>query len=61
MKAATSALVANPVIATCAANHRPKRLFQPFQRLDPRGVQHERGHGLGLSIVRAIAHTARRR
>lgn len=31
------------------------RLFEPFQRLDPRRGQHERGHGLGLSIVRAIA------
>jgi len=28
------------------------RLFQPFQRLHPRNTQ---GHGLGLSIVRAIA------
>ncbi len=32
-----------------------ERLFQPFQRLDPRRVQHRNGHGLGLSIVRAIA------
>jgi hypothetical protein len=32
-----------------------ERLFQPFQRLDPRRVQHKNGHGLGLSIVRAIA------
>ncbi|MDE3191158.1 MAG: HAMP domain-containing protein [Acidobacteriota bacterium] len=31
------------------------RLFQPFQRLDPRRALHERGHGLGLSIVRAVA------
>ena len=30
------------------------RLFQPFQRLDPRRM-HKNGHGLGLSIVRAIA------
>lgn len=30
------------------------RLFQPFQRLDPRRI-HRSGHGLGLSIVRAIA------
>ena len=29
------------------------RLFQPFQRLGPRPVRD--GHGLGLSIVRAIA------
>jgi signal transduction histidine kinase len=32
-----------------------ERLFQPFQRLDPRRMQHTNGHGLGLSIVRAIA------
>lgn len=31
------------------------RLFQPFQRLDPQRVRHRGGHGLGLSIVRAIA------
>jgi signal transduction histidine kinase len=32
------------------------RLFQPFQRLDTRRVHHNDGHGLGLSIVRAIAN-----
>jgi len=31
------------------------RLFQPFQRLDPRRAHYKDGHGLGLSIVRAIA------
>ena len=31
------------------------RLFQPFQRLDSRRAHHGDGHGLGLSIVRAIA------
>ena len=31
------------------------RLFQPFQRLDPRRANYQDGHGLGLSIVRAIA------
>jgi signal transduction histidine kinase len=31
------------------------RLFRPFQRLDPRRTHHKGGHGLGLSIVRAIA------
>jgi signal transduction histidine kinase len=31
------------------------RLFQPFQRLDRRRAAHNNGHGLGLSIVRAIA------
>jgi signal transduction histidine kinase len=32
-----------------------ERLFQPFQRLDPRRGVYKDGHGLGLSIVRAIA------
>jgi signal transduction histidine kinase len=31
------------------------RLFQPFHRLGPRPVRRDGGHGLGLSIVRAIA------
>jgi signal transduction histidine kinase len=31
------------------------RLFQPFQRLDARRAHYKDGHGLGLSIVRAIA------
>lgn len=31
------------------------RLFQPFWRLDGRRVHQDNGHGLGLSIVRAIA------
>jgi signal transduction histidine kinase len=31
------------------------RLFQPFQRLGPRPGRRDGGHGLGLSIVRAIA------
>jgi signal transduction histidine kinase len=31
------------------------RLFQPFLRLDGRQVGHDSGHGLGLSIVDAIA------
>jgi signal transduction histidine kinase len=31
------------------------RLFQPFLRLDGRRMHHDNGHGLGLSIVRAIA------
>jgi signal transduction histidine kinase len=31
------------------------RLFQPFQRLNPGRTHHKAGHGLGLSIVRAIA------
>jgi len=32
-----------------------ERLFQPFQRLDGHRTHHTDGHGLGLSIVRAIA------
>jgi signal transduction histidine kinase len=31
------------------------RLFQPFQRLNGRHTRHKKSHGLGLSIVRAIA------
>jgi signal transduction histidine kinase len=31
------------------------RLFQPFQRVGPRPARRDGGHGLGLSIVRAIA------
>ena len=31
------------------------RLFQPFQRIGPRPARRDAGHGLGLSIVRAIA------
>ena len=31
------------------------RLFQPFQRLNGTRTQHKDGHGLGLSIVQAIA------
>lgn len=33
-----------------------ERLFQPFQRLHPRRARPGTGHGLGLSIVRAIAN-----
>jgi signal transduction histidine kinase len=32
-----------------------QRLFEPFQRLDGARTQHSNGHGLGLSIVQAIA------
>ena len=32
-----------------------ERLFQPFQRLDGARTHHDNGHGLGLSIVEAIA------
>ena len=33
-----------------------QRLFQPFQRLDGQRTHHTIGHGLGLSIVQAIAN-----
>jgi signal transduction histidine kinase len=32
-----------------------ERLFQPFQRLSPSWARQNGGHGLGLSIVQAIA------
>ena len=32
-----------------------ERLFEPFQRLDGARTRHNSGHGLGLSIVQAIA------
>jgi len=32
------------------------RLFQPFQQLGGQRIRHADGHGLGLAIVRAIAH-----
>jgi signal transduction histidine kinase len=32
-----------------------ERLFEPFQRLEGARTRHDGGHGLGLSIVRAIA------
>jgi signal transduction histidine kinase len=40
-----------PVVPDAEAD----RLFQPFQRLGPRPARRDGGHGLGLSIVRAIA------
>lgn len=46
-----------PLIQTAEVD----RLFQPFQRLDARRGQHKDGHGLGLSIVRAIATAHRAR
>jgi signal transduction histidine kinase len=36
-----------------------KRLFQPFQRLSGARIHHNSGHGLGLSIVQAIADAHR--
>ena len=36
-----------------------QRLFEPFQRLDGARTRHNSGHGLGLSIVQAIANAHR--
>ena len=36
-----------------------QRLFQPFQRLGGGRTHHNNGHGLGLSIVQAIANAHR--
>jgi signal transduction histidine kinase len=36
-----------------------QRLFQPFQRLGGARTRHDSGHGLGLSIVHAIANAHR--
>ena len=45
------AVTGGPVIAPDEAD----RLFQPFQRLVTARTSNGSGHGLGLSIVRAIA------
>jgi signal transduction histidine kinase len=49
--AVLSVTSSGPVIAAADVD----RLFQPFQRLGPRPARRDGGHGLGLSIVRAIA------
>jgi signal transduction histidine kinase len=49
-RAVLSVASSGPVIPPAEVD----RLFQPFQRLGPRRARHG-GHGLGLSIVRAIA------
>ena len=36
-----------------------ERLFRPFERMGPARTAHDGGHGLGLSIVRAIADAHR--
>jgi signal transduction histidine kinase len=46
-----SVISSGPVIPAAEVD----RLFQPFQRLGPRPARRDGGHGLGLSIVRAIA------
>jgi signal transduction histidine kinase len=50
-KAELSVTNTGPIIPPAEVN----RLFQPFQRLNPHRVHYPDGHGLGLSIVRAIA------
>jgi len=50
-KAVLSITNTGPVISASEVD----RLFQAFQRLDRRRTHHNDGHGLGLSIVRAIA------
>jgi signal transduction histidine kinase len=50
-KAVLSVTNTGPLIPSAEVD----RLFQPFQRLDSRRAHHNNGHGLGLSIVRAIA------
>jgi len=49
--AVLSVVSSGPVIPAAEVD----RLFQPFQRLGPRPARRDGGHGLGLSIVRAIA------
>jgi signal transduction histidine kinase len=50
-RAVLSVTNSGPVIPAAEVD----RLFQPFQRLGPRAARRDGGHGLGLSIVRAIA------
>jgi signal transduction histidine kinase len=50
-RAVLSVANSGPVIPPAAVD----RLFQPFQRLGPRPARRDGGHGLGLSIVLAIA------
>jgi len=50
-RAVLSVTNSGPVIPAAAVD----RLFQAFQRLDRRRANYKDGHGLGLSIVRAIA------
>jgi signal transduction histidine kinase len=50
-RAVLSVASTGPVIPAAEVD----RLFQPFHRLNGRRAHHDDGHGLGLSIVRAIA------
>jgi hypothetical protein len=56
----TNTTHAGPILSVTSSGHiipaiEVDRLFQPFQRLGLRPGQRDGGHGLGLSIVRAIA------
>jgi len=60
VRVATGTSGANAVLSVANSGHaippaEVDRLFQPFQRLGPRPARRDGGHGLGLSIVRAIA------
>jgi signal transduction histidine kinase len=50
-RAVLSVVNSGPVIPAAEVD----RLFQAFQRFGPRRARRDGGHGLGLSIVRAIA------
>ena len=50
-QAVLSVTNSGPVIPSAEVD----RLFQPFQRFGPRPARRDGGHGLGLSIVHAIA------
>jgi len=60
VQVATGTSHAGAVLSVTSSGHvipaaEVDRLFQPFQRLGPRPARGDGGHGLGLSIVRAIA------
>jgi signal transduction histidine kinase len=60
VQVATSASRAGAVLSVASSGQvippaEVDRLFQPFQRLGPRRARRDGGHGLGLSIVKAIA------
>ena len=60
LRISTKASQAGAVLSVTNSGHvipaaEVDRLFQPFQRFGPRPGRRDGGHGLGLSIVRAIA------
>jgi signal transduction histidine kinase len=60
VKAATGTSDGHAILSVANSGHvilptEVDRLFQPFQRLGPRRARRDGGHGLGLSIVKAIA------